>query len=360
MKRRKKIITGVLLISLIVTGCLSFRSIFAEGPLLTFSFTPVSEKENISDLVVDLYRIADIEWDGTNAKYVIKSVTNDFKTDDFKEGQDVSVYLNEESEDPDSETEPSDDKTNPYTTEDHLKTVASNALGIINGKTVEKVATVPVGSTGKFQQNGLYLGVVRSESTTKKKDYIKTIKIEDDVETNVSYAYSNSLEYRFSPLLIFMLDDEKPVTLKYETEYRLGELVIEKELMNYAGRPVTFVFKVEDVTDTANPVLVDYVSLTFQSYGIKQYIMKNLPVSHQFRVTEVYSGGSYSVRTDTEQETPIKFPATLKDSEVYEESKVTFVNDFDDKKNEGYGVENPYKYGEKGWEYAGENTKKEA
>ena len=33
---------------------------------------------------------------------------------------------------------------------------------------------------------------------------------------------------------------------------------------------------------------------------------------------------------------------------------------FDDKKNEGYGVENPYKYGEKGWEYAGENTKKEA
>ena len=63
MKRRKKIITGVLLISLIVTGCLSFRSIFAEGPKLTFSFTPVSDKENISDLVVDLYEIADIEWD---------------------------------------------------------------------------------------------------------------------------------------------------------------------------------------------------------------------------------------------------------------------------------------------------------
>ena len=359
MKRRKKIITGALLISLIVTGCLSFRSIFAEGPLLTFSFTPVSEKENISDLVVDLYKIAeDIEWDGTNARYVIKDVKNDFKTD-FPEGQDVSVYKVEESEETDPETEPSDEGVNPYTTDEHLKTIASNALGIINTKDIEKVDTVSVG-TGEFKQNGLYLGVVRSESTAEKKDYIKTIKIEDDVETNVSYAYSNSLEYRFSPLLIFMLDDEKPVTLKYETEYRLGGLVIEKELMNYAGRPVTFVFKVEDVTDTANPVLVDYVSLTFQSYGIKQYIMKNLPVSHQFRVTEVYSGGSYSVRTDTEQETPIKFPATLKDSEVYEESKVTFVNDFDDKKNEGYGVENPYKYGEKGWEYAGENTKKEA
>ena len=358
MKRRKKIITGVLLISLIVTGCLSFRSIFAEGPKLTFSFTPVSDKENISDLVVDLYEIADIEWDGTNARYVIKDVKNDFKTD-FPEGQDVSVYKVEESEETDPETEPSDEGVNPYTTKDHLKTVASNALGIINTKDIKKAGTISVG-TGEFKQNGLYLGVVRSESTTEKKDYIKTIKIEDDVETNVSYANSSSLEYRFSPLLIFMLDDEKPVTLKYETEYRLGELVIEKELLNYAGRPVTFVFKVEDVTDTANPVLVDYVSLTFQSYGIKQYMKKNLPVSHQFRVTEVYSGGSYSVRTDTEQETPIKFPATLKDSEVYEESKVTFVNDFDDKKNEGYGVENPYKYGEKGWEYAGENTKKEA
>lgn len=358
MIRKKKIITGVLLISLIVTGCLSFRSIFAEGPKLTFSFTPVSDKENISDLVVDLYEIADIEWDGTNARYVIKDVKNDFKTD-FPEGQDVSVYKVEESEETDPETEPSDEGVNPYTTDEHLKTIASNALGIINTKDIKKAGTVSVG-TGEFNQNGLYLGVVRSASTTEKKDYIKTIKIEDDVETNVSYAYSNSLEYRFSPLLIFMLNDEKAVSLKYETEYRLGELVIEKELMNYAGRPVTFVFKVEDVTDAANPVLVDYVSLTFQSYGIKQYIMKNLPVSHKFRVTEVYSGGSYSVRTDTEQETPIKFPATLKDSEVYEESKVTFVNDFDDKKNEGYGVENPYKYGEKGWEYAGENTKKEA
>ena len=237
MKRRKKIITGVLLISLIVTGCLSFRSIFAEGPKLTFSFTPVSDKENISDLVVDLYEIADIEWDGTNARYVIKDVKNDFKTD-FPEGQDVSVYKVEESEETDPETEPSDEGVNPYTTKDHLKTVASNALGIINTKDIKKAGTISVG-TGEFKQNGLYLGVVRSESTTEKKDYIKTIKIEDDVETNVSYAYSNSLEYRFSPLLIFMLDDEKPVTLKYETEYRLGELVIEKELMNYAGRPVT-------------------------------------------------------------------------------------------------------------------------
>ena len=66
MKRKMKFITKITMVLLMVIGCLSYRSVFAEEGKLNFSIDSTVADSIEGDLVVDLYRIADIVWDGTN------------------------------------------------------------------------------------------------------------------------------------------------------------------------------------------------------------------------------------------------------------------------------------------------------
>ena len=169
---------------------------------------------------------------------------------------------------------------------------------------------------------------------------------------------------------MFLMDTNGESPIKYESVPRFGELVIYKDLLTYAGKPVTFVFRVQGTKTVDGQEVtydIDYASISFDNYGTNSYTVKHIPVGTTVTVTEVYQGGSYEVKTSESETATILFPADKKESADYNESSVTFINDFDDKKNNGFGANNAFKRVEKTnedgektvvWEFIGNDLPK--
>ncbi len=360
--RRKKI-SCMLLIGLMFIGLLSFKNTYAEGEssetelvsdsgaeneestVVGLVFTSdINDLEDSGKLVVDMYKIADIEWDGKRATYVLKNAVAAFS--DFKNDQDVGSKKDKDGK-----------ETNEFVTKENLDLLGSKALNIVKtNSSVSPVEGSPleVNASEGFTKNGLYLAVTRSDKVTDKEKYIKTITTKDgegkESQLNVSYASSNDKEYHFLPRLMFLMDTNGESPVKYESVPRYGELVIYKDLLTYAGKPVTFAFRVQGtkMVDEKEVLYdIDYASITFSKYGKKSYTVKHIPVGTKVTVTEVYQGGSYTVTTSESGSATILFPADKKENKDYKESSVTFINDFDDKKNNGFGANNAFKRVEK-------------
>ena len=303
----RRLMIGLVTLFVLVTGFLSFKRIDADDCTLTYS-TDISDVTDVAEnkgLVVDLYQIASFTQNGDSFVFTpgeeFKSLFNN-KTDFMKMDSDqLDEFANNCS-----------------------KIVFAGSFTPVRAENGEKT----------LSSDKLYLAIVRNDNTDKD----NYLKIEDDKYSSVFSTNKNS--YYFKPLLVFTQGADLQVDLnKYAKQN--GELVIEKVLKTYAGKPVTFVFEVDLIKDNQE-VQFDVVSLTFDSYGVKQTIVKNIPVGSTVKVKEIYAGSSYKVSGDSSIEKIIQCSADKKDESGYIETKATFENDFNDDSKKGYGVLNTF------------------
>ena len=137
------------------------------------------------------------------------------------------------------------------------------------------------------------------------------------------------------------------IGLKPEEHARYGDLVIHKTLANHnatTGKKATFVFQIE-IKPLKGKTETRIESLDFDAAGDSSVTITKIPAGATVKVTEVYSGASYKLISENDQETTIV--ATDKDAKG-DPASVSFTNDVDDNMNGGYGVKNNFKLDENG------------
>lgn len=135
------------------------------------------------------------------------------------------------------------------------------------------------------------------------------------------------------------------VGLKPEKHARYGDLKINKTLAHHnatTGKKATFVFKIE-ITPLKGKIETRIESLDFEAAGDSSVTITKIPAGATVKVTEIYSGASYKLISENDQETTIV--ATDKDAKG-DPVSVSFTNDIDDNMNGGYGVRNNFKLNE--------------
>ena len=166
-------------------------------------------------------------------------------------------------------------------------------------------------------------------------------------------------EYSFSPVLLAVPSvpsEETPggwiyepaVTLKLERESRLTELVIDKTLAQYNATlgPTTFLFDVEAVKD-GQTVYSNVVGLTFSAAGTQSVTVSGIPVGAQVTVTEAYTGGSYTPEGGRVQVDIERLPLAETDGAA----RVSFTNDYDNRRVPDQSVVNTFEFDGTGWEW---------
>ena len=197
----------------------------------------------------------------------------------------------------------------------------------------------------------------------------------------VTIARSKHYLFKFSPELISIparsMDSIQPsntadregwyydaaAVLKPSQSPRLGNLKIEKDLLDYAQRekttdgktrlikdPATVVFDVsvyssEEEYDPAKPgenrIYHNNVSVVFDAYGKKSVLIENLPAYSYAVVKEVYAGQAYTIDDTVRTETIL----------ANETVTIPFEDEYDDTHGGGGSVTNKftYKAGQSKW-----------
>ena len=146
---------------------------------------------------------------------------------------------------------------------------------------------------------------------------------------------------------IYDLTDSNAIGLKPEEHVRYGDLKINKTLANHnatTGKKATFVFQIK-IKPLKGKTETHIESLDFDAAGDSSVTITKIPAGATVKVTEVYSGASYKLISENDQETTIV--ATDKDAKG-DPASVSFTNDVDDNMNGGYGVKNNFKLDENG------------
>lgn len=215
------------------------------------------------------------------------------------------------------------------------------------------------------EKDGIYLLIARGADLTNVSDYTLLVEREADESILVTIAKSAQYTYEFKPLLVFSSETgETPgegdsgtepgnsgssgtagsgtgsgsqVVLKPGRVERDGSLEIVKTLLTYqASSPATFVFSVEATQADGTVVYSDVISMTFTEAGEKSVRIDKIPVGAKVVVREVYSGSSYTLVSDNDQIVTIPASGTV---------TAAFVNDYNQRQNEGYGITNHFEYG---------------
>lgn len=146
---------------------------------------------------------------------------------------------------------------------------------------------------------------------------------------------------------IYDLTDSNAIGLKPEEHARYGDLKINKTLAHHnatTGKKATFVFKIE-IRPLKGKTETRIESLDFEAAGDSSVTITKIPAGATVTVKEEYSGASYKLISENDQETTIV--ATDKDAKG-DLASVSFTNDVDDNMNGGYGVKNNFKLNENG------------
>lgn len=370
MKSRMKFITKAVLLLLVVTGCLSYRLILADDDKLRFSINS-EVAESIEDesgpLVVDLYFIADIVWDGSNTEqttYLLKTREGSKFKDDF-DGLNVGVSI---------ESGELWDKDNV-----DLDELANTAAGIVFGSETKEISaspkTLPV-NTDNAVEKGLYLAIVRSAGTTSSPiDEDQTDKyIKIDNNKYYSFANSHEYEYIFNPYLVFVSgnnvnpiemdtvdeDEETLVMLKYTRKERFGLMEIIK-YVTVGGEPATTVFRVqgfeseESYKNGDDPIYEKVLAIAIKDadeYRDESLVLDDVLVDTYIVVTEEEPGASYELYKSEILNgsviTPVVYEVDENGEYVLDENgkKIpqpqiwTFYNKLSDINKKGYGIKN--------------------
>ena len=267
-----------------------------------------------TDIIVNLYKVADVDVSGNY------TATKDFT------GLNVSSVSADDKDAAASEWADS----------------AKEAQKMLK-ESVEPTATVTLAAgTGSLADlaTGLYLvdtpEVVTTNYTYTFTPYLVSLPTNNYYSNgNDDWIYDLTKEYNSA------------VGLKPEEHARYGDLKINKTLAHHnatTGKKATFVFKIE-ITPLKGKTETRIESLDFEAAGDSSVTITKIPAGATVKVTEVYSGASYKLISENDQETTIV--ATDKDAKG-DPASVSFTNDVDDNMNGGYGVKNNFKLDENG------------
>ena len=267
-----------------------------------------------TDIIVNLYKVADVDVSGNY------TATKDFT------GLNVSSVS---ADDKDAAASEWADR-------------AKEAQKMLK-ESVEPTATVTLAAgTGSLADlaTGLYLvdtpEVVTTNYTYTFTPYLVSLPTNNYYSNgNDDWIYDLTKEYNSA------------VGLKPEEHARYGDLKINKTLAHHnatTGKKATFVFKIE-ITPLKGKTETLIESLDFEAAGDSSVTITKIPAGATVKVTEVYSGASYKLISENDQETTIV--ATDKDAKG-DPASVSFTNDVDDNMNGGYGVKNNFKLDENG------------
>ena len=267
-----------------------------------------------TDIIVNLYKVADVDVSGNY------TATKDFT------GLNVSSVS---ADDKDAVASEWADR-------------AKEAQKMLK-ESVEPTATVTLAAgTGSLADlaTGLYLvdtpEVVTTNYTYTFTPYLVSLPTNNYYSNgNDDWIYDLTKEYNSA------------VGLKPEEHARYGDLKINKTLAHHnatTGKKATFVFKIE-ITPLKGKTETRIESLDFEAAGDSSVTITKIPAGATVKVTEVYSGASYKLISENDQETTIV--ATDKDAKG-DPASVSFTNDVDDNMDGGYGVRNNFKLDENG------------
>ena len=147
---------------------------------------------------------------------------------------------------------------------------------------------------------------------------------------------------------VYNLTGDNAIGLKPEQQQRTGDLIINKTLKNQNttfGDKATFVFQIDITNGDKKESKVE--ALTFDAVGDQSVHLTGLPAGAVVKVTEVYSGASYDLKSDNGVETVIKANDEYSQADA-PVAEVSFVNDVNDSTNGGYGVINHFELNDKG------------
>lgn len=315
MKKRVKQGSAILLAFALALSVFVLPGVWAASAIdvdrkdcsVEFSVGGDYEELQTNDLSVKLYRVASVDKTGTYTP-----------VDDFS-GLDLSA-LSREDKDSASKwldrAQAAEDKVTD-------STAVAAAPTIKNG-----TATV------KNLETGLYL-----------------VQVEQLVTPNYVYTFTPyliSLPNNYysgegtSDAWVYDLTGANAIGLKPEQQQRTGDLIINKTLVNQNttfGDKATFVFQIDITNGDKTESKVE--ALTFDAAGKQSAHITGLPAGAKVKVTEVYSGASYDLKSENGVETEIKANDEYSQADA-PVAEVSFINEDNGHTNGGYGVVNHF------------------
>lgn len=164
-------------------------------------------------------------------------------------------------------------------------------------------------------------------------------------------ALTEDHEYTFQPSLLTIpvqqedgsWTEDVTAFLKPEQNPRYGSLRIRKSLDSFNGMlgEVTFVFQIEGVDENGQTVYSNVAATTHSGAGTQEAVVDRIPSGTLVTVTEVYSGASYELTSQPQQQAQITADQV---------AGVEFSNTYNDELTAGTGAVNQFEYDENdGW-----------
>ncbi len=345
--KKTKFITGLILLLMLITGLSSGKIIYADTSKVKFSISLESGQSIEGGLVLDLYKVADIVWDGSNqtqTTYLLS--TSD--SSPFKAFKGKNVGINK-------------DTGKPYDSTLDLDQMAVDAAKIVF-KEPKMAADLSANVGTEYSlNNGMYLAIARS-GNVQQSDTANYLNGDF-----TSFAYSRDKTYTFKPLLVFVYGDNAEaidlskkdndnVLIKYSVDVRYGQLNVAKIVSVYGGPKTNtkLYIKVKGYDKTDKLVYNKSIAIEINKVGPYDPIeLKDIPVGTKVIVTEEYPGASYefvsAVYSGTSTGTVSGQTVTVAEITPVDKTKiqtVTFTNTYNNIPITGYGVKNTLTYTE--------------
>ena len=305
MKKRVKQGSAILLALAVALSVFVLPGVWAASAIdvdrkdcsVEFSVGGEYEELNTNDLSVKLYRVASVDKAGAYTP------VSDFS------GLDLSALSRENKDSAAKWLERAQAAENMVT----ANTAVAADPTIKNGK-----------AAVKNLETGLYLVSVEQLVTP---NYVYTFTPYLISLPNNYYSGEGT-----SDAWVYNLTGDNAIGLKPEQQQRTGDLIINKTLKN---QNTTFGDK------------ATFEALTFDKVGDQSVHLTGLPAGAVVKVTEVYSGASYDLKSDNGVETVIKANDEYSQADA-PVAEVSFVNDVNNSTNGGYGVINHFELNDKG------------
>ena len=321
MKKRVKQGSAILLAFAVALSVFVLPGVWAASAIdadrkdcsVEFSVGGEYEELNTNDLSVKLYRVASVDKAGAYAP------VSDFS------GLDLRALSRENKDSAAKWLERAQAAEDMVT----ANTAVAADPTIKNGK-----------ATVKNLETGLYLVSVEQLVTP---NYVYTFTPYLISLPNNYYSGEGT-----SDAWVYNLTGDNAIGLKPEQQQRTGDLIINKTLKNQNttfGDKATFVFQIDITNGDKKESKVE--ALTFDKVGDQSVHLTGLPAGAVVKVTEVYSGASYDLKSDNGVETEIKANDEYSQADA-PVAEVSFVNDVNNSTNGGYGVINHFELNDKG------------
>lgn len=225
------------------------------------------------------------------------------------------------------------DQISDKTTAEQWAEKAAKARELIEAGVEPAAETAVTLENGKGKVSGLATGMYLIVADEVKSPYFTYSFKESLISLPNNYWYNSQ-----SDDWIYNLTEKNAVGLKPDREERKGDLVINKTLTSYNATVggATFVFHV-NVEKRDGTVTNNVYKMEFNGAGNDSLTISDLPAGAIVTVTEEYSGASYKLVSDNNQQTAI-----IAQEEEGNPVSVSFTNEYDGGQNGGSGIVNRF------------------